>query len=261
MKTDFSRNLRSLCAETGSFARVCREIGINRQQFNRYINGHGMPSAHNLHRIARYFEVSEDDLRMDHKTFQENFVHKRAEVNMGPASIISDMFQNQANPLRRFLGSYYSYFQTPSWPDRIFRSLVRIKEDQGYVVSHSYENATSEDGTIRHRTRYAGLVALKANRIYQIERAYSDDEAISESILFPPHRQQVSYLKGQILGVAARPRFAPYSSPLVWKRIPERVSAREALQVTGVFPAHSEKIDPVVRKYMATNQLMTSEGS
>ena len=261
MKTDFSKNLRSLCLEAGSFAQVCREIGINRQQFNRYINGHGMPSAHNLNRMARYFGIAEGDLRMDHQTFLVHFVNRKPKVNMGPASIISDMFQNQANPLRRFLGSYYSFFQTPSWPDKIFRSLVRLTEDQGYVVSHSYENATSEDGTIRQRTRYAGLVALKANRIYHIERAYSDDEAISESILFPAHRQQVSYLKGQVLGVAARPRFAPYSSPLIWKRIPERVSAREALQETGVFPAYSDKIDPVVRKYMTNYQVMSQEGT
>lgn len=261
METDFSKNLRSLCVRNGSFAQTCRDIGINRQQFNRYINGHGMPSAHNLHRIARYFDISENDLRLEHQEFLERFVHTKPEANIGPAAVMSEIFRNQANSLRRFLGSYHAYFQTPSWPDQIFRSFIRLREEQGYVVSHSFERAETKDGSIRQKTRYAGLVAFKANRIYLVEHAFSDDGAISESILFPAHRQQVSFLKGQVLGVAARPRFAPYSSPLVWKRIPERVTAREALEATGAFSIHSDKIDPVVRKYMATYQLMTGEGT
>ena len=39
MTDHLSKNLRLLCAQHGSIARVCREIEINRQQFNRYLSG------------------------------------------------------------------------------------------------------------------------------------------------------------------------------------------------------------------------------
>ncbi len=47
MSGNFSNNLRRLCAERVSIEQVCREIGFNRQQFNRYLNGGGMQSAQN----------------------------------------------------------------------------------------------------------------------------------------------------------------------------------------------------------------------
>ncbi|WP_207768790.1 helix-turn-helix domain-containing protein [Pelagivirga sediminicola] len=62
MSDDVSKNLRSICTETGSIAQVCRKIGINRQQFNPYVNSAGLPSAHNLRRIARYLDLPEADL-------------------------------------------------------------------------------------------------------------------------------------------------------------------------------------------------------
>jgi len=261
MATDFSRNLRSLCARRGSFAQACRDIGINRQQFNRYINGLGMPSVHNLHRIARHFAIREEELMLDHQTFLERFGDERPDTQAGPAAMFSDIFKNQSRHLRRFLGSYYSFFLTPTWPDQIFKSLIWLREQDGYVVSHTYERAVSEDGNIKQKTRYSGLVALHGNRIYLLERAFTDDGFISESVLFPPHRQQVNFLKGQVLGVAARPRLSPYSSLLVWKRIPESVSAREAVEATGIFPRDSRNIDPVVRNYLKTHQLTPSEGN
>ena len=39
----FTVNLRAACATRRSISEVCREIGINRQQFNRYISGEARP--------------------------------------------------------------------------------------------------------------------------------------------------------------------------------------------------------------------------
>ena len=259
MEKDFSKNLRSLCAGSGSFAEICRNIGINRQQFNRYINGHGMPSVHNLHRIARYFEMRQEDLMLEHDEFLERFVDAKPEHPHSPANVISDLFKDQTRNLRRFLGTYHIHFRTPSWPDHIFRSLLHLREESGYVVSHTYERAHTKDLSIRQKTRYSGLVTFRGSRIYLVEHARSHDGFISESILFPAHRQQVNFVKGQMLGVAVRPRLTPYSSPLIWKRIPERVSAREALSTTGIFPLGSDRIDPVVKKYLSGHMFVNED--
>ncbi|TJW59990.1 MAG: transcriptional regulator, partial [Mesorhizobium sp.] len=45
---NFSSNLKLACSTHRSVSDLCRTIGINRQQFNRYLNAGTLPSAHNL---------------------------------------------------------------------------------------------------------------------------------------------------------------------------------------------------------------------
>jgi len=247
---DFSKNLKLLCSRHHSIALICRDIGINRQQFNRYLNTSGMPSAHNLYRIARYFSVSEEELLMSHHDFRQNY-QPRSNTNIqGPMRHLAPAFQSEPNILRRYLGFYFSHFCSPSWPGKIMRALVWLSEEDGYVVSHSYERAYDDDANIRQKTRYAGLVTYREGRIYIIERAFSEDAFLSETILFTAQRQKVQYLRGMTLGVASKPILEPYSSPTIWKKIPEKISAREAIKATGIFDVNSNQTDPIVREFL-----------
>lgn len=255
MSENFSRNLRSLCADYGSIAQVCRDIGLNRQQFNRYLNGGGMPSAHNLRRIAQHFNVSEEDLEADAISFAAKRTRMQNPISRGPARLLSSIFENQAGPLRRYLGFYHGHFVTPTWEEKIMRTLIWLREDEGYIVSHTFERALSDDESIVQKTKYSGLAAYRGNRIYLLESANSEDGFLSESILFPAHRQQIRYLNGMTMGVATRPRMAPYASTTVWRRLPESTSIRAALRQTGIFSFNDTRVDVVVR-----NQLKDSRG-
>lgn len=257
MSENFSQNLRSLCANHGSLAQICREIGINRQQFNRYVTGAGMPSAHNLRRIAARFGLTDADLMMEHDQFVAQHIHDRRAATPAndPASKLIGLFQDQAKILRRFLGFYHVHFRTPAWPDQLIRSLIWLKEQDGFVTTHAYERIVNSDGSIRQVSRYSGLVTFRSNRIYLVEHVINGDNALSETVLFYPHRQQVNLLKGRVLGVAARPTLTPYSSPVVWKRIPEKITAREALDATGVFSSKSDQIEPKIRNHILSESL------
>ncbi|OIQ42387.1 MAG: hypothetical protein BM560_08190 [Roseobacter sp. MedPE-SWde] len=257
MNKNFSKNLRSLCANHGSFAQICREIGINRQQFNRYVTGAGMPSAHNLRRIGTRFGLSDMDLMLDHEDFlaRHTRVASPSKPKTDPTSKLVGLFQDQAKILRRFLGFYHVHFRTPAWPDQLVRSLIWLREQDGFVTTHAYERIINKDGSIRQCSRYSGLVTIRSNRIYLVEHVISGDSALSETVLFYPHRQQVNILKGRFLGVAARPRLSPYSSPVIWKRISSRVTAREALQATGVFSLKSDLIEPKIRNHIANSEI------
>ncbi|SLN43890.1 hypothetical protein AQS8620_01742 [Aquimixticola soesokkakensis] len=50
-------NLRSLVALEKSVSQVCRDLMINRTQFNRYLSGEAFPRPDVLHRICTYFGV------------------------------------------------------------------------------------------------------------------------------------------------------------------------------------------------------------
>lgn len=56
-KSHFSKTLKSLCGTKGSINMVCQGLGINRQQFAKYLSGSTLPSIYAVQRMAEYFEV------------------------------------------------------------------------------------------------------------------------------------------------------------------------------------------------------------
>lgn len=251
---NFSDNLRSICADYGSIAQVCREIGINRQQFNRYLNGGGMPSAYNLRRIARHFELTEADLFSDHTEFTRRHILNQKRIASGPVDLMIGPFRDQTQLLRRYLGFYHSHFQTPTWDGMILRSLIWIYEKDGYVMTRSVERVVTKDGSINQKSRYEGMVTQRGNRIYVVEHEMVRDGSVVETILTPSHRQQVKFLRGMTIGVAWRPHVSPYASRSIWKRIESRVTLREALKACGAYAHQSRHIDPTVRSYLGEQQ-------
>ncbi len=53
----FGANLRQLALKYTSIAGLCRQLGINRTQFNRYLSGESFPRPDVLHRICQFFGV------------------------------------------------------------------------------------------------------------------------------------------------------------------------------------------------------------
>ena len=256
MRDKFAVNLRNLCANHPSTAQICRDIGINRQQFNRYLSGAGLPSAHNLRRIAQFFDVAERDFALMPAEFEARHVGPADLRRRGPnpADFLPGIFRNQMPRLRRYLGVYHAHFGTPTWPGYTFRSLVWLREQDGFVIGHTYERAVSKSLGIVQKVRHAGLAAFQGNRIYLIEVANSEDKFVSETILLPAYRTNVNLLRGLTTGVAAGRRMVPYSSATVWKKLPTKMTAREALSRTGLFRPNSEEIELAVRNALREAQ-------
>nr|WP_309504461.1 helix-turn-helix transcriptional regulator [uncultured Roseovarius sp.] len=252
MKENFSQNLRFLCANHGSISQVCREIGINRQQFDRYVNGDSLPAAQNLRKISDYFQITEGDLFDPTHTFERKYQkHTRSEVRL-PVDIFSASFANQSKSLRRYHGYYHVYVSTPTWGGQIMCSLTCLFEQNGYTLSRTAQRARSKDYSVRQRARYEGMSSLIGDRIYVVERENGEDGSIAETILCPAYRQKVNYLRGVTLGVASLPSRMPYFSRTIWKRISERVSTREALQACGVYKVDSRRLEPDIRDFLKT---------
>ena len=53
----FGQNLRTLAEREKSVAELCRKLGINRTQFNRYLNGSSYPRPEVLNRITQHFDL------------------------------------------------------------------------------------------------------------------------------------------------------------------------------------------------------------
>lgn len=57
LRAMFGANLKHLCREAPSISALCRDLGINRTQFNRYLSGESFPRPDVLHRICTFFDV------------------------------------------------------------------------------------------------------------------------------------------------------------------------------------------------------------
>ena len=62
LRLNMARNLQRLVGEIGSANFVSRELGINRQQFEKYLKARSLPSRTTLTRICAYFRISEEKL-------------------------------------------------------------------------------------------------------------------------------------------------------------------------------------------------------
>ena len=110
MSENFAANLKSLCAEHGSISQICRDIGVNRQQFNRYLNGSSLPSAHNMRRIARHFNLTEAELFAETTSFERMLKGALPQIGRTPTEAFLDPFRDQQKNLRRYVGFYHSIF-------------------------------------------------------------------------------------------------------------------------------------------------------
>lgn len=250
MISNFSANLKHVCAERVSIAQICRDIGINQQQFNRYLSGAGMPSAHNLRRICVYFSLSESDLLSDH----DAFIGRRGRITSNSQAVHKDPFA-KAFPgdllrLRQYVGAYNIHFLSPSWPGCIMIGASFLDEINGQIAVRTIERGYGPSREPLQRARYDGRSSYHGSRIFVVEFESDQEGSISETVLYPAHRQQRMYLRGRTLGIAWRPRRMPYSARVIWKRADASSSPRAVLARCGVYRIESKVIDPTVRGFL-----------
>ena len=244
--SDFAHNLRFLCAREQSVSKVCRKLGINRQQFARYVSGASQPSPYNLRLICLHFEVSEQDLHLPREIFERRFLVPSSDHN---ENLLMASFPGDARGLRKMVGSYHTHFCTPSEPGKIFRAFVRIEERDGQFLSTTIERMRHTDTGQLSRARFVGLVSMHDEALFMVERGRLRRGDISETSLAPAHRGTRTWYVGMLLGFSWRLR-KPYSSPCVWKRLRPVVSAREALSNCGIYDMESRAVDSFVREHL-----------
>ena len=244
----FTENLRFACATRPSISQICREIGINRQQFNRYISGEARPSAHNLSRIAAFFGVGSQDFSLAAAAFQTRMT--RPDQRRVDGGLLLEGLPGDLPSLRRHLGYYQTYHLSPSWPGLVVCSCARLMEDNGSVQVKSIERIRDAAHEIRQYSKYIGLAAYLRNRIFITERSVSRQPMMSQTILVPFEVHQRVYLRGVTMGVSWRKENLPYASRVIWRYLGTNPDKRQVLSRCGVLPEHSRQLSATVRGYL-----------
>lgn len=244
----FVENLRSACSTQRSISHICREVGLNRQQFNRYIKGETRPSAHNLARIASYFGLASADFSLQPKAFAER-LHR---PERGGADVLDVFkgFPGDLAALRRHAGYYQTYHLSPSWPGFVVCSCSRLSERNGQMHVKSVERIRDRQKEIQQDTKYVGLAAFMRNRIFIYERAKGRSAMLSQTILLPFEVHQRAYLRGTTMGVSWRKDNLPYASRMIWRHVGQEPDLRQLLSRCGVLALSSRQLPPTVRTFL-----------
>lgn len=256
MNEDFARNLRLLCSYYKSIAEVCRRLGINRPQFNRYLSGRYRPGGHTLRRLCAFFGVEEHEILLPSAQF-ERLVQLRplpadeapAVVESGPeAAHLAHLRAIGSVGLDRFLGSYFETYLSMACPGKILRTLVTLRRDGDSVHYQRTERMPDDTLGKTYHGVYLGVVHLLTDRIFLNDYETLTGLEMTQTILFPSFKNRVSRLSGLKLGVSGSGERMPCCTRVVYEYLGNTVSVRRALRLCGLYDIDDARIDEATRR-------------
>ncbi|WP_333685199.1 helix-turn-helix domain-containing protein [Pontibaca methylaminivorans] len=135
LRSVFGNNLRTLIRARGSISELARELGLNRTQMNRFLNGESFPRPDVLHRICTTFGV-------DARVLLEPLDHgqRREPVLNGP--VLCDFIGPSLGDVdeETFPSGLYRFSrQHPARSDQFLIGLVLVFRSAGTCYLRGYE--------------------------------------------------------------------------------------------------------------------------
>jgi transcriptional regulator with XRE-family HTH domain len=235
----FAHNLGYLCSFYPSVAEVCRQLNMNRQQFNKYLNGQVQPSRHNMHRICDFFGVTESEMLLDHGHFAEIVSLRRAPLVSdslaGPLHHV-ELLYAASKSLDRYVGYYFRYFYSFGRAGKIVKSLASLYEKNGRYYWKNIEiHRPNAPGSGPTTTKYTGVVFFLGERIFIIEYESMLKNAITQVTLYPSYHTRMTRLRGIQTGAPTARGRKPGASLVLMEYLGRRIHVRDALRSSGMF--------------------------
>lgn len=233
----FSNNLRKLCATKNSISEVCADLKINRQQFNKYLNGVNVPGKSTISKISVYFEISSSDLfsvqaeNID-KNIYDTIVNT---LSRGRAEILSD-------------GFYFVYYSLVVDPKYFVRSLVVIKNSGNTTlftrVNHAREYRNQKFSI---SNRHLGIVQSIDNVLHFIARNESAPNEISLAKFEPLFPGGNDFFVGLSMLRVPVGSFGTIAIRTALVTAPDQ-SLRSAVSQCGIFPYEGSGLNDHIRQ-------------
>ncbi|NBD29712.1 MAG: helix-turn-helix domain-containing protein [Alphaproteobacteria bacterium] len=243
MSDQLRHNLALLCSYHPSIAEVCRRLDINRQQFNKYLAGTSHPSRRNMRRICDFFGVSESELLLDTRQFEDIVALKRKPIQQQalskPLRHLDKLYQHSQD-LEKYLGYYFRYFYSFGNQGKIIRSLALIYREDGKYYWKNIEILRDPDtGRSNGLNKYEGVLFYLADRLHILEYEAIEVNTITQATLYPSHRTRIGLLLGIQTGGPTRRGRKPGASKVALEYLGTDINLRQALKRTGLFsPDH-----------------------
>jgi hypothetical protein len=168
----FAVNLRRKCASFGTIAEVCRGVGINRQQFNKYLAGNSIPNALTLRRICTFLSIEEQSLFLDETATAIN-----SDSSKGWPSFLEGGLLGFLKSAKRHFdfhvgdmpaGFYHCFFPLHNVPGMLVRSLVVVRQNgkQKNFVRLTVFPSSGKTSKPLARGRHKGIIFANETEVY-----------------------------------------------------------------------------------------------
>ena len=251
-----ARNLRRMCDAEGNIVRICREIPLNRQQFNKYLSGSTMPHPRTLKKICAYFKISESELlRPQEVETPINDLESNSLLNIPQFQEICKNVSSSSLPELN-AGIYSAYMVVTTSPIEVACSTIVVKIKENLATFRRLTNYSEPENSKWHCVRgdHRGIIVQRANWLYFIGIA---DMGVSE-----PSTLAVQWLplSPKILSGTAfvGSHSGPVALPLIVVPSSPSVSLINALEKSKVSSLHSSEISPHIKN--AINRRLSEQG-
>ena len=250
-------NLRLAASYLPSVSQLCRDIGLNRQQVNKYLAGVSRPSPYNLRRIAAYLGLEPDELKLPDHRFAEVW-RQRSVPPSGfverlrlPEHLRSAFVQPEAG-IERFLGTYHCYINSHSWPGHVLRYVMRLSRVGAWVATKSLARYAAEPDTGQgYLMKCAGVATMQADILVILEQQILGARPLSTTILQPTYRSDVGVLSGVCADTPFSGPRRPAASRVVFRFLGRNPDLRNAIGQTAILAPDAASIEPRVRQLLA----------
>jgi len=252
MPDDFGDNLRLLCSYYKSTAEVCRRLGINRPQFNRYLNGSNKPSDSTMRRLCDFFGVEVHEMLLPHGQFQR-LVQVRPQQQARPAAPAAEIEHlahlNSVGQsgLEKYLGYYFEYYLSMAYPGSVLRTLVCLERRDGNVCYQRTERIKPKRGGKPFHGVYKGLVQFLSDRIFLLDYETLTNFEMTQTILYPSFQNRVDRITGLRLGVSGSGERVPCCTRVLYEYLGTQVDRQRVLSLCGLYAADDPELDEDIR--------------
>ncbi|KAF1052051.1 MAG: hypothetical protein GAK43_02127 [Stenotrophomonas maltophilia] len=264
MSDHLGENLKLACSHYRSISEVCRQLQINRAQFNKYLNGQSQPTAYNLKRIGDFFGVEDYELGLPPEQFSRLIGARHGQRSNAAAS---DPLQEMLRPLReqagnlsRYCGYYFEYSNCMSVPGSILLSLVHLWEEDGNFLferQERQERSSSTDVQAENwvRCRYLGAAFQLQDRVFLIDYESLTVNEMSQTILIPSFKSRITRLNGLKTGVSSGDRRNPACTRVVWEYLGNEINRISAFRQVRLYRPDDPRIDDDVRERLSVGPI------
>jgi hypothetical protein len=247
----FSVNLRQACKKFDSISEVARRVGINRQQFNRYLSGENIPNKRTISRLAKFLEVDEAEL---FRLKDENSGVGEMAFAKGDVSGAMGLAKGGGSQLVLRPGYYCCYFPLQGTSQFLVKSVLKVvkKGEQSFFTRHTlFRSATSPRSTLA-RGKHRGVILANDSDVY----------LIAINVLHPKHLSMIVIERQQVAGSSVvqglsitRGTTSHFTCRVCLQHIGENLkTVKSHLDSRGIIPVNSRDIDPAIVLIMTAEQ-------
>ena len=162
LRLNMAKNLRQLTSRIGSANYVCRELDINRQQFEKYLKGRSLPSAATIKRICAYFNISEEELFAANSESEVEALPEQP-VARTCDTVIEPLFSEPLPSIKP--GIYFLWMTVPTQPTQVVCAPLFVeRSDERMTFRRITGSAESRDRLWFHRVGdHKGVIVERLN--------------------------------------------------------------------------------------------------